>query len=114
MPFARSNTRAERSETIYLWQYLSECLGLNFGQQRFCGEFKRARQVRNHIVHRSLNLPIGDEPISKMISHLFGFPVVLIESAAEKYPKACTAEPPESDDDVDEGTPGYEMLSGLV
>jgi hypothetical protein len=49
--------------------------------------------------------------MNDIVKHLSNFPALLITAAAAKYPKACTLEPPEEDND---GTSGYEILDAIL
>jgi hypothetical protein len=44
------------------------------------------------------------------------FPLLLLQYAAAKYPKACTIDEPEVEEDGElaDGTPGYVLLKPLV
>jgi hypothetical protein len=112
--FAKWRDEEEPTDCIYLWTYLA-AIGLEFQQRTYCEKLEHARRVRNYIVHKSLQLPIADELAQTLRSHLSGFPVLLIHAAASKFPLACTSEPPEADEDgdIDDGTPGYEVLDFL-
>ena len=104
LPFADFPDARESRPVTYLWEYLSECLGLEFGQKLHCDSLEWARQTRNHIVHRSFTLAIPDEKMARAEKCLANFPSLLVEVASTKYPDACTTEPLEEEGD---GTPQY-------
>lgn len=111
LPFARFENDDDQDSTPCVWEFLGDCLGLSFGQEQHCKELERVRRIRNHIVHRSHALVIPDERMAAVIVHLSNFPTLFVNVASEKYPKACTQEPPEEGDD---GTPGYSDLDSIL
>lgn len=104
LPFAKFHDDCERRPVAYLWEYLSKCLGLEFGQEVHCQSLEWARQARNHIVHRSFELTICDKEMTRAETCLANFPVLLVEVASKKYPEACTIDPFEEEED---GTPQF-------
>jgi hypothetical protein len=111
LPFAKWKDATDKA-TIYLWQYLRDGLGLdNFDAEKFCLVLERARQMRNYIIHRSLELSILDERMSEIKNHLTGFPILLVEAASKIYPNACTENPPEEGED---GTPTYLLIEEFI
>ena len=111
LPFDKWKDTETNKSTIYLWQYLRDGLNLKFEQENFCPILERARQMRNHIVHRSLELPILDERMTEIKNHLSGFPILLVEAASKVYSNACTENPPEEGDD---GTPNYILIEEFL
>jgi len=104
LPFAQWKGEQAGLSTLYLWQYLRDDLGLDFGQEKMCSSLEWVRRVRNHLVHRSLELTLLNERMAEAVTHLAGFPLLLVQAASKRYPKACTEDPP---DEGDDGTPGY-------
>jgi hypothetical protein len=111
LPFAKWKEEETNKSTIYLWQYLRDGLDLKFEQEKFCPILEKARQIRNHMVHRSLELPILDERMTEIKNHLAGFPTLLVKAASKIYPNACTENPPEEGDD---GTPTYILIEEFL
>jgi hypothetical protein len=111
LPFAKWKEEEVEKSPIYLWRYLCDGLDLEFGQEKLCSTLERARRMRNYIVHRSLELSVLNERMAEMKNHLAGFPILLAEAASKIYPKACTENVPEEDDD---GTPTYVLLEEFL
>ncbi|HEY5346004.1 MAG TPA: hypothetical protein VIK62_06640, partial [Verrucomicrobiae bacterium] len=86
LPFAKWKEEEVGKSPIYLWQYLRDGLDLEFEQEKLCSTLERARRIRNHIVHRSLELTVLDERMIEMKNHLAGFPILLTKAASKFYP----------------------------
>ena len=67
------------------------------------------RDVRNHLVHESQDVPLTEEFVTKARSHLGGFPILFINAGIQKYPNACE----ERSEDGWDGRPGYALIDGL-
>jgi hypothetical protein len=57
-----------------------------------------------------LELTISSDRMKDAAIYLANFPTVLVQTAARLFPKACSEDSPEDDDD---GTPGYIVLERL-
>jgi hypothetical protein len=106
--FAKWKDEKTNNSTPYLWQYLRYELGLEFGQEKMCASLEWVRRVRNHLTHHSLELTLLNERTTEAEKSLANFPVSLVQAASKLYPKACTEDPPEEDDD---GTPSYIVIA---
>ena len=102
--FDQWKREATGSGTVYLWKYLNDAFGLAFPQKELWPTLERLRRIRNHVVHRSLELTISGDRMKDAQVYLGNFPALLVQTAAKPYPKACTEEPP---DEGDDGTPAY-------
>ncbi len=107
LPFAEWNGETRKNRNIYLWSYLRDAFKIEFPDPKLWPTLERLRQIRNHVIHKSMEVTIMDDRMSEAQIYLGNFPVVLTERAAKLFPKACTEAPPE---DGDDGTPSYIIL----
>lgn len=92
---------------IHLSNYLSDAFGLSFSETELWPTLERLRQIRNYLIHESLKLTIQRDRMQEAEIYLGNFPAALVQKAMKPFPKACTEG---SDEDDDDGAPGYVTL----
>jgi hypothetical protein len=110
LPFDEWKGERVRSGSVYLRTYLRDTFGLEFPQKDLWPTLERLRRIRNHVVHESLEMTIPGGRIKEAEIYLGNFPTLVVQTAAEQFPKACAIE---SEEDEDGGTPGYVILDML-
>jgi hypothetical protein len=107
--FEKPSGKTKLKKKPYLWEYIRDGLGLNFEQHQYAASMAKIRDVRNHLAHESQDVPLPEELMTKVRSHLGGFPILLINAGIQKYPKACE----ERSEDGWDGLPAYALIDGL-
>lgn len=97
----------EETAPVYLWTYLRDAFDLSFPQPELWPTLERLRRIRNHIVHRSLELRVSNDRMSDARVFLGNFATLVCQNAGKSFPKACNEGRPEEGED---GTPAYLIL----